>query len=167
MGKQILLISYTISMLLFACSLQPNKTPDISIIATPDIGIEIQNNNLLEVTAPDGWNSFKTTEIITLMIRNISDSKVFMDKDFGIRIFIFTSDQWVEIKNRSIYIGDDTIILEPTKKFDPLKVKAASLLPELPNSDTISFLRIFIVGRLLSNGIEKEISSYIDLTLKP
>ena len=101
------------------------------------------------------------------MIRNISDHEVFMAKDFGIRIFMFTSDQWVEIKNKSVYIGDDTIILEPTKEFDPLKVKVTSLLPDLPNSGTITFLRIFIVGRLLSNGIEKEISSYIDLTLKP
>jgi hypothetical protein len=167
MKKQILLISYTISILLFACSLQPNNIPDISVIATPDIGIEIQNNNFLEVTAPDGWNSFTTTKIITLMIRNISDHEVFMAKDFGIRIFMFTSDQWVEIKNKSVYIGDDTIILEPTKEFDPLKVKVTSLLPDLPNSGTITFLRIFIVGRLLSNGIEKEISSYIDLTLKP
>jgi hypothetical protein len=151
---------------LSSCSFTTNSAEPSSIPA-PDIGIEVQNEKYLEIIAPNGWNSFKTNEMISLEIRNISEQQIAGDPDFGARIFVRIEDEWIEVNNKIVY-ENDPFTLDPAKNYDPLKTASIVVLPDLSNPTVTSYIRIFVVGTLIEDGKEtKKVGSYIDLELKP
>lgn len=155
-----------ITIVLSSCSSITNLT-EPSSIPTPDIGIEFQNQKYLEVTAPEGWNSFKTSKPVSLLIRNISDTQIVSDPDLGAKIFVRTDNEWLEVPNKTVYMNGP-ITLEPNKNFDVTKTVSLFLLPDLPDDSVTSNVKIFIVGTLIDNGKEsKKVASYIDLRLNP
>jgi hypothetical protein len=122
----------------------------------------------LEVSAPDGWNSFKTNESIALLIRNISDTQIVVPPDFDTKIFVRTDNEWIEVQNKTVYLNESPFTLEPNKNFDATKIASFVVLPDLPDYSVPSEIRIFVVGTLIENGKEsKKVASYIDLTLNP
>jgi hypothetical protein len=138
-----------------------------SNIPTPNIGIAVQNGKYLEVIAPNGWNSFKTDDSISLEIRNISKSQITAAPDFGARIFVLADNEWIEVENKIVY-KNAPFTLEPTENYDPMKTAATIVRPELFDYSITSKIRIFIVGTLIENGKEpKKVASYIDLTVSP
>jgi hypothetical protein len=70
-----------VTIVLASCSSITNLGEQSSL-PTPDVGIEVQSGKYLEVTAPNGWNSFKTDEPISLEIRNISKNQITSSPDF-------------------------------------------------------------------------------------
>jgi len=160
------LLIITVTIVLVSCNSGTNTADPLSI-STPDIGLTIQREKYLEVTAPKGWNSFKTNKAVALMIRNISDQQIISDQDFDARIFVFSKDKWVEVANKTAY-SSDKITLGPDKNFDPMKSKALFVFPDIANDSIPQYLRIFLVGTLIENGKEsKKIATYIDLNLNP
>lgn len=127
----------------------------------------MQTQKYLEVTAPNGWNSFKTNEPISLEIRNISKNQIALDQDFGARIFIRTDKEWIEVKNNEVY-ENAPFTLDPTENYDPLKTASTFVLPDLSDYSVTTYIRIYVVGNLIENGKEaKKVASYIDLELNP
>jgi len=152
-----------------SCASNETQTTSSSIPA-PDIGLPIPapSDSYLELTAPKGWNTFKTDESITLMVSNISDKQIIVDQDFGARIFVFNNDSWVEIGNKGIYADGPIIILEPNKKFSPEKIGAAFVLPDLPDISVPSYVKIFILGSVFEDEKKiEDVVSYIDIELTP
>jgi hypothetical protein len=150
-----------------SCTSNETQITPSSSIPPPDIGLPIPapSDSYLELTAPKGWNTFKTGESITLMVNNISDKQIVVDQDFGARIFVFKNDSWVEIGNKGIYADGPVIILEPNKDFSPEKIGAAFVLPDISVS---SYLKIFILGSVFENEKKTEdVVSYIDIELTP
>ena len=163
--KSIVIIIITI--VLSSCG-SVSKVMEQSALPTPDVGIEVQNQKYLEVAAPDGWNSFKTNKSVSLLIRNISDTQIIAEPDFGARIFVCTTDKWIEVKNKTVYLSESPFTLDPNKNFDTTKIVSFVVHPELPDDSVSSEIRIFIVGTLLENEQEsKKVASYIDLKLNP
>ncbi|MEW6403490.1 MAG: hypothetical protein AB1649_16965 [Chloroflexota bacterium] len=161
-----ILLGMTI-ILVSSCSLM-SKAAEQSAISTPDIEIEVQNQEYLEVTAPEGWNSYKTIEPVALLIRNISETGIVADADFGARIFLHSEDEWIEVQNKAVYPSTDPINLEPNKEFDPMKVEELIVFPDLPDDSVVSQIRIFLVGTLVRNEKESEtVATFIDMTLTP
>jgi len=132
-------------------------------IPTPDIGADIQKEKYFAIIAPEGWNSFKTDDVVSLDVQNISGNLIKAAPDFGARIFILTDKGWVEVKNEMIYKNNPFSL-------DPLKMagEMAMVSPELPDYSVPYDIRIFIVGDLIENGKEvRRVGSYIDLKLSP
>ncbi len=158
-----------ISIILFvlsSCNSVSNLV-ESSTVPTPNIGIDVQDGKYLEVTAPNGWNSFMTDDSISLEIRNISKNQITADPDFGARIFVLTDGKWIEVENKIVY-KNDPFTLDPTENYDPMKTAATIVEPELFDYSIKSEVRIFIVGTLIENGKEsKKVASYIDITLNP
>ena len=162
--KSILISIATIVLL--SCN-PTTRVAEPSFVPTPDIGIEFQNQKYLEVTAPDGWNSFKTSKPVSLLIRNISDTQIVSDPDLGARIFVRTDNEWLEVLNKTVYLNSP-LTLEPNKNFDVTKTVSLFLLPDLPNVSVTSNVKIFVVGTLIEDGMgSKKVASYIDLKLNP
>ena len=148
-----------------SCSSAANLEEPLSI-PTPDIGFEVQSEKYLEVTSPNGWNSFKTNKPISLMIQNISEKQITSSQDFGARIFLLKDDKWVELQNKVVYT-DDPVTLEPDENSDLTNIATVFILPDLPDYSVTSNLRIFVIGNLTENGKEsKKVASYIDMQLK-
>jgi hypothetical protein len=136
-------------------------------ILTPDVGIEIQPGRYLEVTAPKGWNSYKTDELISLMIRNVSENQITAANDFGARIFIRQDQEWTEVKNKIIY-ETGPFTLDPDKNYTAEKLGSTAIMPELTDYSVPYYIRVFIFGILIENGKESEkVGSYVDLRLNP
>jgi hypothetical protein len=155
-----------VTIVLSSCSFAANVAEQSSI-PTPDIGTDVQVGKFLEVTAPNGWNSFKTDEAVSLEIRNISENPITSGPDFGMRIFVRSDQGWIEVKNKAGY-EYELITLEPTENYDPFKTVGTFVLPELPDYSVASDIRIFVFGDLIENGKEpKKVASYIDLKLNP
>jgi hypothetical protein len=158
-----------ISIIIFvlsSCNALSNLV-ESSTVPTPNIGIDVQSGKYLEITAPKGWNSFKTDDLISLEIRNISKNQIIADPDFGARIFVLTDGEWIEVENKIVY-KNDPFTLDPTENYDPMKTASTGVRPELLDYSIRSEVRIFIVGTLIENGKEsKKVASYIDLTLNP
>ena len=132
-----------------------------SAIPTPDIGADIQEEKYLAIFAPEGWNSFKTDDLVSLDVQNISESRITADPNFGTRLFIRTDKGWVEVKNKITYKNKPFSL-------DPLKLGAVVVRPELPDYSVPYAIRIFVVGDLIENGKEaRKVGSYIDLKLRP
>src|SRR5689334_10441858 len=107
MKRYVIALIIIISTIIVSCS-SKTKAVDPLTIPTPNIGVAVQAEGELDVTAPKGWNSFKTNEPISLMIRNASDKPIVFDKDFGVRVFLFATDEWVEVANKTIYADEQT-----------------------------------------------------------
>ena len=138
-----------------------------SSVPMPDIGAEIQQGKYLEVMAPDGWNTFKTNKIISLAIRNVSESPISSGPDFGARIFIRTDEKWLEVQNKIIY-ENDPFTLEPSDNWNTETTASIGVRPVLSDYSVPYDIRIFVIGDLVESGQEsKKVASYIDLRLNP
>lgn len=160
------ILASVITVLLSACTLTQNSAKPTTI-ATPNVNIETQIGKYLAVTAPKGWNSFKTNEAITLDVQNISEKPIAYDSDFDARIFVLADDKWVEAKNKLIYENDQFILASREgsvlEKFATIYVQ-----PELFDYSVTSYIRIYVAGNLIENEKEtKRVASYIDIQLNP
>lgn len=161
-----ILTSIVILNMLSSCTTATNST-EPSSIPTPDIGADVQKDKYLEVLAPDGWNSFNTNTSISLEIRNVSENQITSGPDFGVRIFIRTDKEWIEVKNKAGY-EYQLFTLDPTENYDPRNTAAIGVRPDLPDNSISYRLRIFVVGNLMENGKgSKKVASFIDLELHP
>ena len=137
------------------------------VVDTPDIGIIVNGEEYLEITAPVGWNSFKTNDLITLMVVNVSNNRIVTSEDFHCRIFVLGNDNWHEIGNKATY-ADGEIFLEPNKDLDPASIQAAFLVPDLPDYSKPYKVRVFIFGSVLKNEqTGEDVAAFIDVDLFP
>ena len=120
----LLLFSITLlSLFLSSCG----KQPDPVDLQMPDIGIPMEiANQHLEIVSLDGLvNTFKNGKFLILNLKFLNYSTLHFADDFGIRIFLYQNEQWVEIQNKAVYpidnpdsfvrtpFGDHTIFAVP------------------------------------------------------
>ena len=136
-------------------------------IPMSEIGADVQENKYLQIIAPEGWNSFKTGESISLMVRNISENQIAFAPDFGAKMFIRTDKEWVEVENKITYKNDPST-LDPSDDWFVDKTVSPIVRPILSNDSVPYDIRVFIIGDLMENGkASKKVGSYIDLKLNP
>ncbi len=101
------------------------------------------------------------------MVRNLSKQQITINQETGIRLFTMAANRWVEVKNEMNYSSADITLL-PDANFDPAKIEAIFVLPDLANHGASSRLRVYIIG-IITDGQQNtaEFSSSLDLVLKP
>jgi hypothetical protein len=155
-----------LTIVLVSCDSLTNRAEQTSAPA-PDFGVDLEIVDFIEITAPNGWNSFRTDDSVTLEIWNSSENLITCDPDSGLRIFVPTDAGWMEIKNKERYLYE-SIELEPTENYDPFKAVATYVRPDLPDYSVTSIIRIYVVGELLDDAEgSRKVASYIDLKLTP
>ena len=165
-SSQAVLLVNILVMLLSSCGLASNP-PDLTSVPTPDVGIDVKMGQYLEVTAPEGWNSFKTRESINIEIRNTSEQQIALEPDAGLRLFVRSDKGWIEVKNKAQYLYK-LITLEPNKNSDPMKNEATFVYPDLTDDSITSFIRIVVIGNLIEDGKAiGPVGTYIDIQLNP
>ena len=162
--KKIIPISLIV-ILLYSCS-KATYTPTPAVESFPDIGVPLTTNSL-EITAPAGWNTFRTSKPITLMLRDISDQQITINSETGIKIFALTMNKWAEVNNQVTYETPE-FTLAPDPDSDPTKLGGTGLFPDLTNYPGVSKIRIVIIVKL---GGEQQgtsqVAAYLDLVLHP
>ena len=132
----------------------------------PDIGVPIEEiNTRVRLSAPEGLNTFKIGDEVSLAVEVLSDDQVAYAHDYGARIFINQSNHWVEIENYKDY-QQGYIVLDPAKG-DAFKLGLAVVNPRLPDQIEAATLRIVLVGNLYRDKqiSDTETAAYIDVHL--
>jgi hypothetical protein len=143
-----------------------NRAEQTSIPA-PNPGADVEVLDFIHITAPTGWNSFRTDDSVTLEIWNSSENLIVCDPEFDLMVFPQTQDGWIELKNKSLY-QYDLITLEPSESYDPYKAVGTSVSPDLPDYSVTSSIRIYVIGELMDAAeSSRKVASYIDLKLTP
>ena len=160
------ILASIVIIVLSSCGSTNDSTVQFTIPMS-EIGADVQKNQYLQIIAPEGWNSFKTGESISLMARNISENQIAFAPDFGAKMFIRTDKEWVEVGNKITYKNDPSI-LDPSDDWYVDKTVSPIVRPLLPDNSVSCDIRIFIIGDLMENGkASKKVGSYIDLKLNP
>lgn len=142
--------------------------PSIPAGTMPDIGIPAEEmNTKVQLTAPDGWNTFKIGDVIGLDVGIISEDQIAFSPDYGARMFTYQDGHWKEIANFMTY-PEGSIILSP-RHGNYLNDGAADIDPILPDTTNSLTLRIILVGNIYRDGhvTDEKTAAYIDVNLTP
>jgi hypothetical protein len=159
-----LVISFSLLLLITACKDKP-LTPAIPM---PDIGIPHEEmNTKIHLTAPDGWNTFKIGDEVSLSVEVISNDKISFPPDYGARMFILENSKWKEIPNFMKYPEGNLIISQTNGNY--LNVGGAPVDPLIPDQTKPVLLRIILVGNIYRDGqvTAEKTAAYIDVKMTP
>src|SRR5215217_5916790 len=144
-----LLISI-LMIFLSSCRSATNSAEQFTIPMS-EIGADIQKNKYLQIIAPEGWNSFKTGESVSLNVRNTSENPITAGPDFGARIFVYEDKAWIEVKNKAGY-QYQLLTLDPSDGWYADKTVDVSIIPDLPDNSVPYDVRIFLIGDSVEGG---------------
>jgi hypothetical protein len=137
----------------------------------PDIGIPEQEvNSRMSVWVYGAGNNIvvKNNEPIIMGVDVKSPNHIEFSYDYGVRLFLYNDEKWVEIENAMTY--DESVRKEIILPLEGLnRYGSAGLVPYYPNLKKSMPLRIVLIGRLVDDGevSEEKTAGYIDVTLKP
>ncbi|MFT3890773.1 MAG: hypothetical protein QM730_03995 [Anaerolineales bacterium] len=132
-------------VIIFLSSCRLANSPEKFTIPPSDIGADVQKDKYLQVIAPEGWNTFKTSEPVSLMVRNVSQNPITFDPDLGARIFVYSEKEWIEVENKMIY-ENDLLTIDPSENWYADKTASTFVLPDLLDFSVQCNMRIFIIG---------------------
>lgn len=167
MRKLIILILVVFSS---SCAQTSTYEEEMETSIPAEINAQVMpNGEIIQILAPEGWNSFKLGEPVSLMFQNRSSEQIIFEHDFGVKVFFLQKGQWFKAENDIVYLDTDKIILEPNIEFDPLNIESIVVLPNIPNVNGMVEVRVFVIGTTLQdeNTEGKEIATYLDLQLNP
>ena len=121
-------------------------------------------NQAIQIVLPQAWNTFKVGDHISIQIVNISKRTLAFDKDFGSRIFIVENDQWVEVNNKLLSLGEENILIKPPTN-NKNETRGFSFSPDLGEETSRTELRVYIFGKF--SGTEEVVGAYTDVVLQP
>jgi hypothetical protein len=159
---RLIILLIALNSLLVAC-----KAP-LPVSDMPEIGIpEEEFNTKVRLSAPAGWNTFKTDDEIVLTVEVVSTNPVIFPNDYGARLFLWNNGQWLEIDDEMIN-PEGEIIVSPANN-DPRKLGAAGVYPVLPDPNKPAWVRIILIGNVYRNNeaTDERVAAYIDVHLTP
>jgi len=123
-------------------------------------------NQQIELKSFDYNNSYKTSDIISAEIWNLSGIFIKFPNNYNIRIFEKTNKGWEEIAEKPV-----TRLPPGDFEFNPLDgssyIEMIDIFPDLPDLNRKYDLRIYVFGQMSENNEEVEVAAYTDVTLKP
>lgn len=134
----------------------------------PDFGVPNDElNTRLELSTPLGWNTFRTRDMIGIVVKNMSQEDIFFTRDFGALIFLYQNNEWVKVSNIVTY-PDRSFILPPWNG-NNLNFHVADVSPDLREINKAVTIRVFLIGNIYRDGAvtEEKVVSYIDIRLRP
>ncbi len=122
-------------------------------------------NRQIRLSAPAYFNSFKTTDWVTLEVTFQSDKEIRFPNYFGVRIFELSPSGWTEIGElpNEHYPQADQVFSPQTGPYR--NIMAVS--PKLSDRQGSHRVRIYIIGEMQDGAQTNTVAAYIDLDLHP
>ena len=156
-------VSFLLIVIQIGCSLDKDNK------VIPNLDLSRSNiNSEIGIFAPVELNTYRFSEPVTILIKNIGKTPILFSNDFNICLFIKDSDNWVEIRSvKTIYLDGD-ILIHPTKN-DPLKYGTTMIEPILEEYSNPVKIRIAIIGYKFINRVKTDqlVAAYTDIWLFP
>ncbi|MFN8411699.1 MAG: hypothetical protein U0Z26_04860 [Anaerolineales bacterium] len=116
-------------------------------------------NNSLKLLAPPEWNSFKLNKSVDLEIVNESKRRISFNKYFGKKIFVIQNNQFTEIENQIVVIGNqDSTILESD-------TSTGTVFRVILDKNQKELIRVYVIGKFLDTS--ESVTAYLDVMLTP
>jgi hypothetical protein len=157
---RIVIISYLLLLhiILLSCSTASPKHP----IPTEEGFL----NKQILIRAPSYANKFKTTETLVLELKYNSTNVIVFPRNYNLRIFEYSGDDWVEIKEKPTQrFPDEDIIFSPDKYIPAVQV--VGLFPDLPDIFREYKLRIYLTGKMKTDDGDQDVTAFVDVVLTP
>lgn len=151
------------SLVVTTCILQPD------VENFPDVDIPLDHlNSQVFVTAPKGWNTFKTGDPITVEVYVTGKDEIIFPPDFGVKVFSYEHNEWMRVETVPITSPSHSIVLPPSNGDSPVTGETM-VSPILSDESRTRLLRIFVSGNIYRNGVvtEEKIGAYVDVILRP
>lgn len=157
MNKKVIFIILLVA--LTSCNFQRNKKEDY----LPGIDIPISEMNTTIMLDPSlGMEDiFDSTGLLSLEVKNISDTPVVFPSDFGTSIFLLEDNTWVQIRNSFEYPEGDIFL--PSQK-DYSSGILIHLLPALSEVKKPYLIRVIAIG--VTDNQLKKVGAYIDIRIR-
>jgi hypothetical protein len=163
MHRRLLRVAPTIYLLLLQIVLPSCSTTNPNHPIPIEEGF--QNKQIL-IRAPGYANTFKTTESLILELKYNSYNEIVFPRNYNLRIFEYSDDEWVEIKEKPTQrFPDEDIIFSPDKYMPAVQV--VGLFPDLPDIFREYKLRIYVTGKMKTDDGNQDVTAYVDVVLTP
>jgi hypothetical protein len=142
---------------LTACSAAESADP---IITDPDY-----TNQQIKFFSLNN-NTYKTSDILSVEIWNMSENQIIFPNNYNIRIFEKTNKGWTELAEKpTIRLPEGDSMLNPQNENSSLQI--INVFPDLPDLHQTYNLRIYVFGQMSEKNKKIEVAAYTDVILKP
>ena len=163
MHRRLLRVAMAIYLLLLHIALPSCSTTNPGHPISVDEGFL---NKQILIRAPGYANKFKTTESLVLELKYNSYNEIVFPRNYNLRIFEYSGDEWVEIKEKPTQrFPDEDIIFSPDKYMPAVEV--VGLFPDLPDIFREYKLRIYVTGKMKTDDGDQDVTAYVDVVLTP
>jgi hypothetical protein len=158
---------------LFGCSIrQPEISNGLQASFQVLVPIDDLNQSVRLTEDLSNQQNIKFDSVIQVLIENVSIRQVYFPLGYGIKLFIVRNGDWVEIRDKSNYLGDGAL-LSPQNNKKLTDTTSTRILPDYPSQIKIEgipvILRIVVIGELLLdiNETRVPVGAYIDVIVNP
>jgi hypothetical protein len=153
--------------ILVACS---NQSP-IPADQMPELNIPLQNmNDKFRIWPMEGNGPFKIGTAIDMIVSVSGSEPVVFKPDYGLRIFLYEDNRWLEIDNLVNYehVDNDSILLFPANG-NAWKEGIAAVYPKFNQPKRAAFVRIISIGNVYREGhvTDEKTASFFDVKFIP
>lgn len=147
---------------ILACNAQkptPIENTDDVILSGKDV------NQSITLSAPEGWNTYKSDDPVYLAVVPFSNHKIFLNEK-NLSTFQLVNDEWILIKNDNPHSPME-IIMIPGEVPAASTVQVVAVPRLLPQSGDIKLLFVISANVYDNETVGEEIKAYTEVTLKP
>ncbi|MCP4143095.1 MAG: hypothetical protein GY755_22885 [Chloroflexi bacterium] len=121
------------------------------------------NNQVRLFVSPQG-NTFKSTDPIALGMMFKTDTDIVFPNNYNLRLFIRDKESWREISEKPVnrYPIGEFVFFPATSP----QVLSFFVEPEVVTAQKY-WVRIYVSGEMIENGVSKTVASYIDIEMRP
>jgi hypothetical protein len=127
-------------------------------------------NTKIHVSAPESVNDFKFSSGVTLVVDNLTDDLIKLyPPGEGIKIYIKSNNDWIEIRNLINYYPLSAEIPVPPKNTDSPGGSMFDVKPDILNANEKTTVRIVLIGQIYKNNLptNQKVGAYTDVILFP
>ena len=122
-------------------------------------------NQQIRLAAPKHLSSYKTGDLVALLLLYNTKNQIVFPNNFNLRIFIRENDQWLEIKESPTERSPENIVLSPET---PLSYgQMVAFFPALDDLTKTYQMRVYVFGDMTTVDGVKRVGAFVDFVLTP
>jgi hypothetical protein len=158
-------IFWFVFLLLILCVSCTDRKKELEV-TMPGTNIPIQkmNSKIVLIDPSTFQNSHLNNDLLSLQIKNLTNTPIVFEKDFGVKIFTKQDQIWQQITNDIGYSNKKYLL--QTDSLDPGGLVVV-VIPVISNLHVPTTIRVVVIGLEKLNTSTESVGAYIDLPLKP
>lgn len=162
-----LFIWFTLLMLVVNCSGMGNSARDDAFRQYLPYS---EVNTKIRLSMPESLgNRLKIGDWVSVMVTNHTQGEIAFPPDYGLKLYIYQEEEWVEVENNMTYVPNEEKYLPPEGVYGFRIVNFTPCVPVPEDRSSPAHLRVLVVGTTIPEGDEaaEKVAAYYDVVLHP